>query len=93
LQIELAAQLSGDNWIAAAHGPRLLLAAEQNPCADSNTSLLWFNPVTRHVQMLIRTPRTLAGVLGAVPYGEPLAPVFIFVVCAGTSMKRVANER
>jgi hypothetical protein len=83
---------AGNNWILAARGPRLLLLAEQDPCADSNNSLLWFNPVSRHEQMLIKTPHALAGVLGAVPYGQPLTPVFILVACAGTSMKRVAPQ-
>jgi hypothetical protein len=69
----------------------LLLAAEQDPCDDSNTSLTWFNPVTRREQMLIRTPHALAGVLGAVPYGQPLAPIFFAVGCAGASMKRAGN--
>ena len=82
---------AGDNWILAARGPRLLLAAEQDPCDDSNTSLTWFNPVTRREQMLIRTPHALAGVLGAVPYGQPLAPIFFAVGCAGASMKRAGK--
>ena len=83
---------AGNNWIFAARGPRLLLAAGQDPCADSNNSLLWFNPVTRHEQMLIRTPHALAGVIGAVPYGQPLAPIFVAVACAGSSMKPAANR-
>ena len=84
---------AGDNWIVAARRSRLLLADDRDPCGGSNTSLLWFNPVTRHEQVLIKTPRALVGVLGAVPYGQPVAPIFIFVACASTSMKRVVNER
>ena len=71
---------AGNNWILTARGPRLLLSA-QTPCYDSG-SLLWFNPTTRHEQMLIKTPRHLAGVLGAVPYGQPVADIYIAVGCA-----------
>lgn len=68
---------AGNNWIVAARGSRLLISAQQSPCADSSTSLLWFNPVTRHEQMLIRPPHRLAGVVGAAPYGQRTAP-FLF---------------
>jgi hypothetical protein len=68
---------AGNNWIVAARGSRLLISAQQSPCADSSSSLLWFNPVTRHEQMLIRSPRRLAGVVGAAPYGQRTAP-FVF---------------
>lgn len=84
---------AGNNWILAARGPRLLLAAQRNPCADTNTSLLWFNPATRRKQTLITTPKALAGVLGAVPYGQPVAPIFILVACAGISAERAAMQR
>ena len=31
-------------------------------------SLLWFNPGTRGVQMLIKAPKTIRGVVAAVPF-------------------------
>lgn len=71
---------AGNNWILAALGSRLLLSA-RTPCYDS-ASLLWFNPATRHEQMLISAPHGLAGVLGAVPYGQPTANLDILVGCA-----------
>jgi hypothetical protein len=74
---------AGNNWIAAASRPRLLLSAA-NPCYG-NVSLLWFNPVTRREHALIKTPRGLNGVLGAVPYGQPTAPVAVVVACAATA--------
>jgi uncharacterized membrane protein YfbV (UPF0208 family) len=72
---------SGNNWILAARGSRLLLSA-QAPC-DSSTSLLWFDPSNSHELMLLKTPRGLAGVLGSVPYGQPVANVTLLVSCGG----------
>lgn len=60
---------AGNNWILAARGSRLLLSAV-TACSDS-ASLLWFTPATRREQTLISAPHGLAGVLGAVPYGQP----------------------
>lgn len=67
--------------IMTGQGARLLLSAA-TPCDDS-TSLLWFNPSTRREQMLIKTPRNLAGVLGAIPYGQPAADILFAFGCAG----------
>lgn len=61
-------------------GPRLLVSA-QTPCYSSG-SLLWFTPATRHELILIKTPPGLAGVLGAVPYGQPTAGIHIGFACA-----------
>jgi hypothetical protein len=74
---------AASTWIMTGQGQgaRLLLSAA-TPCDDS-TSLLWFNPSTRREQMLIKTPRSLAGVLGAVPYGQPAADIFFAFGCAG----------
>jgi hypothetical protein len=69
----------GSTIILAASGSRLLLSARP-PCR-SHTSLLWFNPSSGHEQMLINTPRGLAGVLGAVPYGQPVADFTVAVSC------------
>jgi hypothetical protein len=55
-----------DNQIVTASGPRLLVRA-QTSCEPS-TSLLWFTPTTRAVQMLIRTPANTAGVTADIPY-------------------------
>jgi hypothetical protein len=74
----------GSNWILAARRASLLLAAEQSPCADESTSLLWFSPATGHEQNLLKPPRGLAGVIGGVPYGQPLAPFVYAVGCVGT---------
>jgi hypothetical protein len=67
--------------IVTAVGPRLLLSAA-TPC-DASTSLLWFNPSTRREQMLIKAPRSRAGLLGAVPYGQPAAAMFFLFGCGG----------
>jgi hypothetical protein len=68
---------AGFNWILTAAGSRLLLSAS-TPNYNSS-SLLWFNPVTRHEHTLIKAPRDRAGVLGAVPYGQPTAAAAIQV--------------
>ena len=57
-----------DNQIVAADGARLLVRA-QTSC-ESSTSLLWFNPATDAVQMLMRAPAGTAGVIADVPYGH-----------------------
>ena len=36
-------------------------------------SLLWFNPSTHRDRFLIKTPGTPAGVLAAVPFGQPVS--------------------
>ena len=69
------------HWILAARGPRLLLSA-MIPCSGT-ASLLWFNPSTGREDILIKTPRNVDGVLGAVPYGQPTAPTFIAFGCVG----------
>lgn len=72
---------AASTWIMTGQGARLLLSAA-TPCDDS-TSLLWFSPSTRREQMLIKTPRSLAGVLGAVPYGQSAADIFFAFGCGG----------
>ncbi|HEY1616328.1 MAG TPA: hypothetical protein VGG25_01855 [Streptosporangiaceae bacterium] len=59
-----------NNRILTARGARLLVRA-QTGCPGSE-SLLWFNPSTRRVQMLLRAPKNDAGVIGAIPYGKPV---------------------
>jgi hypothetical protein len=77
---------AGNNWILATHGARLLLGAFAR--CYSNASLLWFNPANNREIMLLRTPRGLAGVRGAVPYGQPTADTLILVSCATVSVSR-----
>jgi hypothetical protein len=55
-----------DNQIVTANGDKLLVRA-QTSCAAS-TSLLWYTPATSAVQMLIRAPSGIQGVIAAVPY-------------------------
>jgi hypothetical protein len=55
-----------DNQIVTANGDKLLVRA-QTSCAES-TSLLWFTPTANAVQMLIRAPAGIQGVIAAVPY-------------------------
>lgn len=57
-----------DNQIVTALGARLLVRA-QTSCEES-TSLLWFNPATNAVQMLIRAPSGIRGVVAAVAYNR-----------------------
>jgi hypothetical protein len=59
-----------NNRILTARGPRLLVQA-QTECPGS-VSLLWYNTVSHGEQMLIKPPATLAGVLAAVPFGQPV---------------------
>jgi hypothetical protein len=78
------------NWILGTHGPRLLVYP-QNPCSFTS-SLLWFNPATRKEQVLIKTQHGQAGATGAVPFGQPVAPVFIVIGCgAGGSTVRTEH--
>jgi hypothetical protein len=69
----------GSKTILAARGPRLLISALA--LCVSGGSLLWFTPSTRRELFLIKSPPGLDGVLGAIPYGQPTAPVFIAVGC------------
>ena len=57
-----------DNQIVTAVGPRLLVRA-QTSC-EAGASLLWFNPATHAVQMLMRAPAGTPGVIADVPYGH-----------------------
>jgi hypothetical protein len=60
-----------NNRLLTAHGKQLLIQA-QTECPGSE-SLLWFNPSTHRDKFLIKTPGTLAGVLAAVPFGQPVS--------------------
>jgi TolB protein len=60
-----------NNRLLAARGKQLLIQA-QTECPGSE-SLLWFNPSTHRDKFLIRTPGSLAGVLAAVPFGQPVS--------------------
>ncbi len=71
---------AGDNWILAADGRRILISAS-TPCS-TGTALLWFSPSTRREQIVFKPPHGLAGVLSAVPYGQPTAPIYIGSSCA-----------
>jgi TolB protein len=55
-----------DNHVLGALGSRLLVQAGTG-CMGSN-SLLWFNTATRGVQTLIKAPKTVQGVIAAVPF-------------------------
>jgi hypothetical protein len=54
-----------NNAIVGSLGTRLLVRA-QTGCPGSD-SLLWFDPATRAVQMLLLAPRDVTGVLAAIP--------------------------
>ena len=66
--VTVPATTGNDNQIVTADGARLLVRA-QTSC-ESSTSLLWFNPATNAVQMLMRAPAGTAGVIADVPYGH-----------------------
>jgi len=66
--VNIPGTTGGNNRILAALRSRLLVRAETG-CPGSD-SLLWFNPVSHAVQMLLRAPSNIAGVLSAVPYGR-----------------------
>ncbi len=64
--VKIPGTTGGDDHVLAARGARLLVQAETG-CMGSD-SLLWFNPGTRAVQMLIKAPKTIQGVVAAVPF-------------------------
>jgi hypothetical protein len=70
---------AGDNSILTARGSRLLLLAAS--LCYTRTSLLWFSPSTGREQILLKPPRGLTGVLGAVPYGLPTAAISVGAGC------------
>jgi hypothetical protein len=57
-----------NNSIVTAYGPRLLVQA-QTGCPGSS-SLLWLNPGTGAVQMLLKAPEDVIGAFAEVPYGR-----------------------
>jgi TolB protein len=70
---------AGDNSILTARGSRLLLSAAS--LCYPGTSLLWFSPSAHREQVLLKPPRGRTGVLGAVPYGLPLAAISVGAGC------------
>ncbi len=81
--------LPSSDAIVASHGSRLLIVAD-DICAN-HASLLWFNPVTGREQLLINTRSSLVGVLGVVPFGQPLAQFFVAVACAADARRMVRS--
>jgi hypothetical protein len=69
-QVNIPGADGNDNHVLAAAGSRLLVQADLG--CEGGASLLWFNPATRSVQMLIKAPKTVRGVIAAVPfYSQP----------------------
>lgn len=66
--INVPGTVGNNNRIVTAYGSRLLVQA-QTGCPGSN-SLLWFNPVTRATQMLLKAPKDVIGAFDEVPYGR-----------------------
>jgi TolB protein len=64
--VKIPGTTGDDNHVLGARGARLLVQARTG-CMGSD-SLLWFNPGTRGVQMLIKAPKTIRGVVAAVPF-------------------------
>lgn len=79
---------AGNNWVLAARGPRLLISAE-TPCYAS-ASLLWLDPATGREQFLLTAPGGRAGVVGSVPYGQPVAELLIAVGCVARPSRPAA---
>ena len=69
-------------WRQVGPGWALALLILAFDVCGSHSSLLWLNPVTGKEQLLINT-RTLAGVLGEVPFGQPVGGFGYDVFCAG----------
>jgi len=67
--VNIPATVGNNNRVLGALGPRLLVQA-QTGCPGSD-SLLWFNPANRAVQMLLKAPKDVSGVIGAIPYRWP----------------------
>jgi TolB protein len=64
--VKIPGTTGDDNHVLGARGARLLVQARTG-CMGSD-SLLWFNPGTRAVQMLIKAPKTIQGVVSAIPF-------------------------
>lgn len=62
--VDIPGTQGNNNGIIASLGTRLLVQARTG-CPGSN-SLLWFDPATRAVQMLLSAPHDAVGVLGAI---------------------------
>ena len=67
--VNIPGTVGNNNRVLGALGTRLLVRAETG-CPGSD-SLLWFDPANQAVQMLLRAPKDLSGVIGAIPYGWP----------------------
>jgi TolB protein len=63
--VNIPGTYGNNNRIINSLGTRLLVRA-QTGCPGSD-SLLWFDPATRAVQMLLSAPRDVIGVLAAIP--------------------------
>jgi hypothetical protein len=59
-----------DNIITG-QGSSLLVQADNGCFAGS--SLVWFNPQTKKVTWVVRTPKNVNGVMATVPFGRPLS--------------------
>jgi TolB protein len=68
-------KLPGVNYpsfhVVTGHGSSLLVQAE-NGCS-AGASLVWFNPHTKKVSWVFRTPKNVSGLQLAIPYGRPLS--------------------
>jgi TolB protein len=63
--VDIPGTYGNNNGIIGSLGTRLLVRARTG-CPGSD-SLLWFDPATRVVQMLLRAPHNVSGVLAAIP--------------------------
>ncbi|HET9894496.1 MAG TPA: hypothetical protein VFQ44_06135 [Streptosporangiaceae bacterium] len=61
----------GSDHIVTAHGANLLVQPE-NGCS-AGAALVWFNPHTKHVAWVFRTPPNIIGIMAVAPFGRPLA--------------------
>lgn len=58
--------------IVTGHGSSLLVRAVGGDCGGSAV-LVWFDPKTKKVTWVFRTPKNIAGVGPVVPYGRPVS--------------------
>jgi len=68
--IHIPGAAGNSDYILTTLGPRLLLQSAIGPGGPSD--LFWYNPATRAIRFLFRTPPGKYGVAGVVPYGYRL---------------------
>ena len=70
-QVKLPGVAYPSDHIWTGHGGSLLVQPDEGCTAGA--ALVWFNPQTKHVTWVLRTPAHVFGVMSVAPFGRPLA--------------------